>query len=155
MKRPAARCPSPEKNASPVKRPASESACPETQLDSNHEDERVNDEKVEDPKENLEEPEEETKESDVEVEPDSKECDDGNDGKTVSKKPAAAPVLPEENQRLKSRGGMIFSTTNLKDGWKMLEIMTANGRKYFKWVHPDGKNYYFSRVKAREAGMKE
>ena len=70
-------------------------------------------------------------------------------------KPAAKTAAKAKGKVFGNRGGSILSTTELQGGWTLLEILTASERKYFKWVHPDGKQNFYSKVTARAAGLPE
>lgn len=47
--------------------------------------------------------------------------------------------------------GKVLETKAFDDGWKRLQHQTEKGRKYFKFIHPDGQTF-FSYKKAKEQG---
>lgn len=99
--------------------------------------------------------EEEEREHDPEI-----EASDANSKKRINTKnmwihpknvsPAKRPAVKGESRR-----GEIVSTVDLNDGWKLLTHRTPTGRQYKKWLHPNGKDYWFSRVQALEHGLKD
>ena len=96
--------------------------------------------------EKQEDAEEEKGEHDPEVTPAEPE---------VLKKPSARAVpaaAAAKKQDSKPRAHVIQSIAK-KGSWKVDQYETAKGRKYWKWCHPDGKQYWFSKVQAQQHGF--
>lgn len=72
----------------------------------------------------------------------------------VLKKPSK-PDLPETSQDPSNvLRGQVVQTVEKTNGWKKVQIQTAKGRKYWKWVSADG-SYFFSKVQAGAHGFQD
>ena len=95
--------------------------------------------------------EEEPKEEDPEIECDAKK---GSKPEVTKKKPATLLPTSEIPAEPASERGKVVQTIDKPNGWKLVQIQTAKGRKYWKWIAQDGQ-YYFSRVKAEANGFQD
>ena len=100
-----------------------------------------------------EDAEEETCEPDPEIDAEN----DENKNMSSKKRPSAKskpPAKSTPSAKSESRGNIV-SNVDLKDGWKLLTYKTSKGREYKKWLHPNGKDYFFSKVQASKRGLKD
>ena len=74
--------------------------------------------------------------------------------KLQKKKPATLLPTSEIPAEPASERGKVVQTIDKPNGWKLVQIQTAKGRKYWKWIAQDGQ-YYFSRVKAEANGFQD
>eukprot|EP00438_Fugacium_kawagutii_P011180 Skav236377 [mRNA] locus=scaffold2027:86877:87092:- [translate_table: standard] len=70
------------------------------------------------------------------------------------------PVLPADDKTSldeknpKKTRGEIIQTIQKKNGWSLIQIKTAKGRAYWKYLNKDGE-YYFSSKQAKEHGYED
>lgn len=78
--------------------------------------------------------------------------------KPVSKKKRAlaakakCAASPKSKNTKKDKGATILSSASLPGDWMLYQHLTKKGRKYWKWVRPDGKQF-FSIRQATQNGM--
>ena len=84
------------------------------------------------------------------------ECDakEGSKPEVTKKRPATLLPTSEIPAEPNSERGKVVQTIDKPNGWKLVQIQTAKGRKYWKWIAQDGQ-YYFSRVKAEANGFQD
>ena len=69
-------------------------------------------------------------------------------------------VLPEDEENLVKRekhntgNGNVFKEYYVR-GWRVAEYVTPKGRRYMKYVHPDGVQKFYSKKQAEKAGFQE
>ena len=75
--------------------------------------------------------------------------------KPVFKKPSSKPSMGTPKKQADgsgAKGGKVVKTISKKNGWTLMQYETANGRRYWKWAHIDGR-YCFSKVQAEQLGF--
>eukprot|EP00438_Fugacium_kawagutii_P031976 Skav233217 [mRNA] locus=scaffold4182:2084:2296:+ [translate_table: standard] len=66
---------------------------------------------------------------------------------------ANLPEASEKPSKNESRG-QVIQTVDKPHGWKKMQYLTQKGRKYWKWLAPNG-SYYFSKVMAEASGFQD